>query len=198
MTDTDFTPWLSLLKTMAQSYSRYTREPVEECYADALLGLWRALKSYRPGKGASLSTWVGDIVKREMIDGVRIRHQTRRKHMRYDAFLSLDGTFRLDNSTSWLGAERRETYASQTPDERSGCDLTTVDDGDLVDRLLLCLEPRQQDIMRRWARGEKQVDIARTYRLSESAVSLIVKKSVEVIRATEPAKKAARERMVGR
>ena len=74
--------YLDVVKKMAHSYERLS--DYDSAYADGLIGVWEALKSYQPGR-AALRTWVHTCVRRSCQDHVRVR----RKHV--PSFVALGG-----------------------------------------------------------------------------------------------------------
>lgn len=124
------------------------RRQQEEMEADALVGLWRAIVTYQPDRGASLRSWVYLRCRAEVLDRLREREGTRLRHPP-PRLLSLD-------------ALEVEPEPPSAP---------THDAADYLDELCEGLQPSHRRLVRHLAAGELQRDYARTIGVVPSRVS---------------------------
>lgn len=124
------------------------RRQQEELEADALVGLWRAIVTYQPDRGASLRSWVYLRCRAEVLDRLREREGTRLRHP--------------PPRTVSLDALEAEPMPAAVP---------AHDAAGYLDDLTAGLQPSQRRLVQHLAAGGLQRDYARVLGVSPERVS---------------------------
>lgn len=141
---------LRIARSAATWAARRYKVRWDECYADALVGLWEAAKRYRDDRDCSFATWARHICCQRAIDGVRERQGWRRRHRK--AYLTLP----LLEGLPCSGPEPSASVESE----------------DEVRWLTRRLPEREQrTVIACWAHGQKQKDYADEEGVVFSAIS---------------------------
>lgn len=169
-----------LTRLLARSYaSRTYTEDRAEVESDAWLGLARAADTFDPTRGASEATHVENCVRYAVLDGQRERRgRTPAQldfHSRQRLAVRLSTPMGEWDSLTWADviADTSDTTAA-TREERLL---------ELVRSRLAVMTPRHREvIIRTLVNGEKSLDVAADWRVTEARISQIRRKAVNELR----------------
>jgi RNA polymerase sigma factor (sigma-70 family) len=160
-----------LVKTVAQAMRRRLprRTDIQELESAGTLGLVDAAERFEPERGVKFSAWASIKIRGAILDHLRRERHMPRKY-------PPDVTARLEHRVLCAHHDacmRRDARANRTGQER-------VDAADTVTRLMSCLTPREQSVIRMlYFEGMNQRAIAANMCVSETLVSLAHKRALE-------------------
>lgn len=168
---------------------KMTGAPDDDTISDALYGMAKALQSYDPNAGASLTTYVITRVRGEVLDGWRNRDHLSRsiRTKAKDGLVDLDAP--VHQPPIHLQAIQIDNPGFDIPDP--GFDVEKILDERAVARRVaalwklvdMTLTPREIEVIRAYyADDEKMHEIGARLGITESRVSQIVKRACEKLR----------------
>ena len=172
---------LSWARKAAQDYVRCRQVDFDDAYADALIGLWQAIRTHDPERGG-LSQWAERKMRSAMLDGVRVRdyatrHQRAAASLHVVVFSTLGAT--LDHGDR-VECSRAIVCHRTERDERRR---------DLLDDVAEALRPlpfRERALLRRtWIEGASQREAGADFGLTSSRTSQVVAAAFRQLREVE-------------
>lgn len=141
-------------------------------------GMRRAIERFDPTRGISFKSFASPHIRGAMIDGLRnwnwVPRGERDKGGEIPRFISSDQDD--DRAGESWASQLKEMTAADTASDQ-------LEQVDQVNNLTKCLPELHQQVMRMWAlTGLDQVQIARAIGVSESYVSQIFNKSIELLK----------------
>jgi len=158
-----------------QVAKKYTTGAILDSYAysDGCIGLLRAIKTFKEGRGCAFSTWARKLIERSIVE----EYRRRARQIRIPAI-----------RMSEISASQRETVLSCPSDNEDQFDMTI-----LVDRLGEMLEPHPDDTQRdkrnkwileqRYLEGKSQAEIGKQMDMTRAGVSAAEKKGLNLLRS---------------
>lgn len=158
---------LGLARQAARRFARSRPVNWEDAYADALVGLLKAVRTHCPTGGSSFKNWAFHYMRSAMLDGLRNRNASRRRH-NASAPVSLEHT--LDR--------RGKPLRDVVPDRRPVPCASEVREA--LNYLLVTCSRRAQDLLiKRYVEGKSMLMIAGELDISESRVSQALKEVLD-------------------
>ena len=128
----------------------------EDIIQEGLIGLYKAIKDYKPDKQNSFKSFANLCIERQLITA--IKSSNRRKHMPLNSYLSLN-TSAYDNDED--GAELIETFETDTIEDPLETIMKKEYFNEIKDTMHKSLSTFEEKVLDRYIQGESYEVIAK-------------------------------------